>query len=716
MGILGGSLRGRVARRVFGLFVVCALVPIIGLAVVSFFQVRSQLTHQSREKLRDTAKGKALGVFERLAFVETELALLAAELADGEEGFHHWNRAMAQLEVGRRFDGLVMVKPEAITPLDGKGEIYPRFSRSQEMRLAEGGTVLHTSRDQEGRARIWMARPVPDNEGGKGWVAALVRADYLWAVDDLPPMRELTIFDGGGDCLFSTLSGSELESLPAAREATQSALTGSRSALVSSRFELPLRFAFGSPSWTVVISEPGANVFRSASQFMKAFPLVVLLSLWVVLFLSIVQIRRSLNPLERLKEGTGRIGAGLFDTRVFVRSGDEFEELAESMNGMARRLGRQFHALSTTAEIDRALLSALHTDEVISRLLRGLFRIVSAERATITLVGEEGQRQWRTFSSSRETPESVAVTDPELSPAILGKLDDAHSGLVLSNASVAGEGRSASSLLLPVVLETRISAVLALQYGEQEQLTDEEREQARRMVDRLAVALTNARLIERVDRLSWGALVALARAIDAKSPWTAGHSERAARIAVAIGKRMDLDQESLDIIHRGGLLHDIGKIGIPPTILDKKGKLTEKERAIMQEHPVIGARILEPIEAYARYVPVVLQHHEWFDGSGYPEGVSGESISLYARVYAVADVYDALFADRPYRAGLGRKDVVDYIVSRSRTQFDPQVVRSFLAIVATHPVDLEDRTRHLHRLTGAFATAPAFRSQDPEEG
>lgn len=704
---LGRTLRSRVARRIFTLFVVCALVPIIGLAVVSFLQVRSQLTEQSAQRLHDAAKGKALAVFERLSFVETELSLLAPEVAGRED---RWNEIRSRLDVERHFEELSLATKTSTVSLLGPGELAPRLSADDLSRLRQGQAVLRTDRDSSGRVRIWMALASGDSEASRALVAR-VRNEYLWAVEDLPARTELTVLDEKGNCLFTTLSEAALDSITKIEAQPRFHVVDGERDLVSSSFALPLRFAFGSQAWTVVVSEPEADVFRSASEFMRAFPLVILLSLWVVLFLSIGQIRRSLHPLERLKDGTRRIGAGLFDTRVQVRSGDEFEELAESMNGMSKRLGRQFHALTTMAEIDRALLSALQTEEVIQRLLRGLFQIVGAERATISLAGHDGPQDWQSFSTRRELPESVAKSFLELSPKVLRELREAEAGLVVEGSDSGSEG---SRLLLPVVLESEISAVLTLEYGPDDPLHEDEQEQARHLTDRLAVALTNARLIERVDRLSWGALVALARAIDAKSPWTAGHSERAAKLAVAIGANMGLDEASLEIIHRGGLLHDIGKIGIPPAILDKKGKLTDEERAVMQEHPVIGARILEPIEAYARFAPVVLQHHEWFDGSGYPDGVAGESISLYARVYAVADVYDALFADRPYRAGLRREEVIDYIQSRSGTQFDPDVVRSFLAVVATHGADVEERSQHLHHLTGAFATAPAFRSGSSE--
>jgi putative nucleotidyltransferase with HDIG domain len=128
---------------------------------------------------------------------------------------------------------------------------------------------------------------------------------------------------------------------------------------------------------------------------------------------------------------------------------------------------------------------------------------------------------------------------------------------------------------------------------------------------------------KQLDRLNWGALTALARAIDAKSEWTAGHSERVTKLALKIGRAMGFSQEELDDLHRGGLLHDIGKIGTPAELIDKHMSLTDEEHDVIREHPNIGERILEPIEAYAEVIPLVKQHHEWFNGNGYPDGLAG---------------------------------------------------------------------------------------------
>mgnify|MGYP001579340828 CR=1 FL=1 len=140
---------------------------------------------------------------------------------------------------------------------------------------------------------------------------------------------------------------------------------------------------------------------------------------------------------------------------------------------------------------------------------------------------------------------------------------------------------------------------------------------------------------KKLDRLNWGALRAFARTVDAKSSWTAGHSERVTTLALKTGTALGMSQEDLDDLYRAGLLHDIGKIGVAQEILDKPGRLTKEEYMIMCEHPAKGASILEPIEDYAPIIPLIRQHHEWFNGEGYPYGLKGEEITVGGRILAV---------------------------------------------------------------------------------
>lgn len=185
-----------------------------------------------------------------------------------------------------------------------------------------------------------------------------------------------------------------------------------------------------------------------------------------------------------------------------------------------------------------------------------------------------------------------------------------------------------------------------------------------------------------LEAFNQGTLEALGRTIDAKSPWTAGHSSRVTEMAVLLAEAMPLSQDLVAIIRRGGPVHDIGKLATPGRLLDKAGALTPEEMAEMRRHPVQGVHILEPIAAFRPLLPVVAQHHERWDGNGYPAGLAGEAIHITGRVLAVADVFDALRSHRPYRLGMPLSKVVRVIEEGSGSHFDPSVVEAFRRVVA----------------------------------
>lgn len=175
-----------------------------------------------------------------------------------------------------------------------------------------------------------------------------------------------------------------------------------------------------------------------------------------------------------------------------------------------------------------------------------------------------------------------------------------------------------------------------------------------------------------------GVLYSLTYAIDAKDTYTSGHSSRVATLSVIIGKEMGLDRVRLEQIEYASLLHDIGKIGVPESILLKKGKLTREEKSVMDTHSEISAQIIKPISFFSNLVPIVRHHHEHFNGNGYPAGLVGEEIPFGARIMALADASDAMRSDRCYRHALPKEIVIEEIKNNSGTQFDPSIVRIML--------------------------------------
>ncbi len=184
-----------------------------------------------------------------------------------------------------------------------------------------------------------------------------------------------------------------------------------------------------------------------------------------------------------------------------------------------------------------------------------------------------------------------------------------------------------------------------------------------------------------LEELSMGTIRALADALDAKCDYTSGHSLRVSRVAVLIGKQVGLVDEELRDVELGGILHDIGKIGVPESILWKPSSLTPEEREIMAKHPLRSAQIIGELKGLKRAREFVKHHHEFYDGSGYPDGLVGEEIPLGARIILVSDAYDAMTTDRPYREAIGHDRAVAELKNKAGTQFDPRVVEGLFAIL-----------------------------------
>ena len=322
-------------------------------------------------------------------------------------------------------------------------------------------------------------------------------------------------------------------------------------------------------------------------------------------------------------------------------------------------------------------------------LLNCISDVFPCKSAGITLLNPDKPNAAQIFTwnnnSMRQTSLEGVALDPSDAKSLLEHKENLFIELKNSAPNYLApleRGGNKFFFVFPIFLENTLEAIVSLGFDTKPDFTEEELAQARQLCDQMGIGLTNARLIEELSDFNLGTLRALARAIDAKSPWTAGHSEKVTKYGLEIGRAMGFTVEELEILQRGGLLHDIGKIGIPNDILDKHGKLTEEERTLIQDHPRLGVRILEPIGAFTDVLRIVLQHHENFDGTGYPEGLVGEEISIYSRIFAVVDRYEALTANRPYRKALSPEEAAKFIQNNSGTQFDPSVVDVFLSLLA----------------------------------
>ena len=197
-----------------------------------------------------------------------------------------------------------------------------------------------------------------------------------------------------------------------------------------------------------------------------------------------------------------------------------------------------------------------------------------------------------------------------------------------------------------------------------------------------AISTGLMKYVQKVKNDNLELTIALANALDSRDNYTKNHSENVAKYSVLIAEKMNLPKTSCDIIRKGALLHDIGKIGIPEHILVKNGRLTEEEYEVIKNHPVIGHKMIQHVGDFTNngVLDIVLYHHERFDGNGYPSGLKGKEIPLFARIVAVADTFDAMRTKRVYRDEIDLKTTLHEIERNKGTQFDPEIVDTFLSL------------------------------------
>jgi len=688
--------RSKVAQRITILFILCALLPIVTLGVLSFRQVTKQLQEQNQGRLHHTNKSLSMAIIERLLFLETEMRMVASNLSTDSQAVLDTPSQGFNKHLSKRFRRIFLFTNEGkYQTLLGESQNLHELTPEEKQHIQFGETVVTSKFHADQSPSIIMSMAIDPEHMRRGILLAEIEPLYLWYMgyeDVLPQMTELCVLDHLKNVLFSSYPSPFLLPEQITREidntsSSQFEWTYKGKKYLASYRDIFMQSSFFSPKWTVVLSESKIYVYAPMAYFKKTFPFVILLSLWVVLLLSISQIRRSLVPLEKLKEGAQRIANKDFESKVLVTSRDEFEEVAESFNSMASRLDRQFKTLITIAEIDRAILSTIDVKKVVDTVLNRMPQVFHCDGVSISLLDANVKYTGKTFFIKNNPVNKKLVEKIKLKSKDIQELLNKSETLAieLDNAlphylmPLAQQGNK-SFQIFPIFLKQKLSGIITLGYRKRPELTPEDLSQARQLSDQVGVALSNAQLVKELKQFNWGTLIALARTIDAKSPWTAGHSERVTKIALDIGRVIRLAKREMDILRRGGLLHDIGKLGISNEILQKKRKLTSDERKIIQTHTRLGARILEPISAYTDIMLIVLQHHENFDGTGYPDGLAGENISLYSRIFSVADNYEALTSDRPYRRAIDCEQAIEYIKQNTGHKFDPKVVEAFLKV------------------------------------
>lgn len=209
--------------------------------------------------------------------------------------------------------------------------------------------------------------------------------------------------------------------------------------------------------------------------------------------------------------------------------------------------------------------------------------------------------------------------------------------------------------------------------------TPEDMELLTSLAHQVGPAIENARMYEAMRETFYGVSMALAEALEKRDYYTGGHANRVSTYCMSIGSKLNLGEKEMESLWLASILHDVGKIGVEDRVLQKSGPLDEEEFAVMSRHSEYGSEILSHIKSHRAVIPGVRGHHEKYDGSGYPDKLKGNEIPLVARIISVADAFDAMTSDRPYRKSLSHRQAFEELVRCKGTQFDPDVVDAFLA-------------------------------------
>lgn len=339
----------------------------------------------------------------------------------------------------------------------------------------------------------------------------------------------------------------------------------------------------------------------------------------------------------------------------------------------------------------------LNLSAILNGALKQVMLVTQADSGSIMLLDEE--HQILTIKASKGLKKEVLKkTQVKVGEGIAGWVAKTREPLILVDdldprfQNEQKRQEIISAITVPLKSKERVIGVLSVNRKTSTEIFSKENlDVVVSFAGQLAVAIENAKLYKDLESTFIGTISALAAAVDAKDPYTYGHSNDVMEYAVAIAEQMRLPKNQVETIRIGAALHDIGKIGIDGSILNKPGKLNSEERLIINRHPTIAVNILESLDFLKDTVPLILFHHERYDGKGYPSGIAGEAIPIGARIIAVADSFNAMVSRRPYRSSMSFAAAIKELKVNMGTQFDPRAVDAFLEVLAkAEPKERQD--------------------------
>jgi len=356
------------------------------------------------------------------------------------------------------------------------------------------------------------------------------------------------------------------------------------------------------------------------------------------------------------------------------------------------RMFKRLLVLSNVFILGKEIVSNIELQPLVEKFLSIACDGTDSDIACIFLLHEKDERPYYSYLKAADTALKFADNCPDGYTQLIQSVRSEEKHYIINELSASDFKQSETSkvagivikdtLVLPLKPRDRLLGVIQVANKRGNfSYRPEDLDLLKILGSQVAFVIQNADLFKNLQRAYIDTLSALTSAIDAKDSYTRGHSERVTELSIKLASYYGVEPEEVEKIKLGGLLHDIGKIGIHEGILNKPGRLDDQEFEIIKSHPDLGVRILGKVEFLESIVPIIRYHHERYDGKGYPEGLSGDKIPLLARIVSVVDTFDAMTTDRPYRKAMDIDAALAEIERCSGSQFDPEIAAHFVRMI-----------------------------------
>ena len=416
-------------------------------------------------------------------------------------------------------------------------------------------------------------------------------------------------------------------------------------------------------------------------------------------------IRSILNLIGKAKD----ISEGKFKGKIEVLHGDELKDLATAFNRITSDLEKKIKELEYSRSLTRelfqkighAITSTQKQEALLNLVVQSTRKVLKAEASFVVLYDDKDNKlRLKAYAGSQKNlTENMELPDDK---GVIGLVMQTKKPMVikkpkLEEHAIQPEEEKISYkniLCVPVLEKNKAKGVMAVCDPEDvEKIDTEDLFLLENIAGHIAKSMENFKLNQSIEETYFETLLTLAKAVEARDPYSGGHLERVSAYVEEVADRLGMDKETKKILRGGAILHDLGKVGIQDNILKKPGRYTPEEYEIMKQHAIIGENILKPLRSMANLGKLVRHHHEHYDGTGYPDGLVGEEIPLLSRILTIADVYDALTTERPYKKAIPPPEAVKAMRKDAGNMFDPKLVEVFIGMLKDMPLGYKEKKK-----------------------